>query len=335
MAIGAKRVPAQEASLRGASSEEAALGAAAPLLEIEGLRVSFLQYGRGLQRRTVQALAGVDLSVGAGELVALVGSSGSGKSLLAHAVMGLLPDNARSSGSIRYAGEPLDGERLLRLRGKELALVPQGVTYLDPLLRAGEQALGRQRGPQARSRLRAVFSRFGLPERAERLYPHQLSGGMARKVLVSAAALGGARLVVADEPTPGMEAGKAAEALQALRELADGGCGVLLLTHDIEAALRVADRVAVLYAGEAVELAAASDFAGAGERLRHPYTRALWQALPANGFRPLPGVQPAPEEAAASCAFAARCGQAAPECRAAKPAMRAWRGGQVRCFKPD
>lgn len=302
------------------------------MLEIAGLSVSFGQYVGGFRRRDIPVLNDVDLDVDAGELLAVVGSSGSGKSLLAHAVMGLLPENAVVRGRISYGGRTLDESLLRKLRGRELALVPQGVSYLDPLLRAGKQALGRQRGLAAKKRVRSVFRRFGLAEQAEEMYPHQLSGGMARKVLVSTAALGGARFVIADEPTPGMEPESAAEALQALRELADGGCGVLLITHDIEAALKVADRVAVLYAGEVVETAAAGEFEGTGKVLRHPYSRALWQALPANGFRALPGVQPSPAETASCCSFAARCPIAAQECAAGKPPLRKLRGGAVRCW---
>jgi len=141
------------------------------------------------------------------------------------------------------------------------------------------------------------------------------------------------RLVIADEPTPGLDARAAGRILGHFRELADGGAGVLLITHDLELALTIADRVAVLYAGETVEEAAAADFTTPGG-LRHPYTRALWAALPQNGFRPIPGSQPAPGEIPTGCRFAPRCPRCRADCQEIHPAYRSFRGGMVRCDFP-
>ncbi len=302
-----------------------------PILEVTELTIAFTQYERGLRQKRITAVRDLCLSIEAGELVAVVGASGSGKSLLAHAILGILPENAAVSGSIRYEGRELTPSLLEKLRGREIALVPQSVDYLDPLMRVGKQVRTAVRQGDPVRAQRSIFERYGLAPFVEKLFPFQLSGGMARRALVATATVGGPRLVVADEPTPGLDDASVREALGRLRELADDGCAVMLITHDIAAALAVADKVAVLYAGTVVETARSADFAGQGEALRHPYSRALWRALPQNEFAALPGLQPPASEGAAGCAFAPRCAAATPECAAARPALRELRGGTVRC----
>lgn len=303
------------------------------ILELEQLGVSFTRYRGLFRQRHAPVVHGVELAVRAGEVVALIGSSGAGKSVLAHAILGLLPDNARMTGTIRYNGAVLDAKRQQALRGKEIAFVPQSVNYLNPLMRVGRQADGAGADAAAVAKRRSVFARYRLAERVERLYPFELSGGMARKVLVSTAVIGGARLVLADEPTPGMHPDDVRAALGDFRGLADGGSGVLLIMHDIAAALQVADRIAVMDAGTVVEVAAAGDFCGAGERLRHPYSRALWRALPQNEFaaEPSRSAQPEPDGLPTGCLYAPRCPLAADDCRSGPVPMTALRGGTVRC----
>ena len=301
------------------------------LLEIRELSVSFRMYDGVLGRREVQAISDLGLTVYPGEIVAVAGSSGSGKSLLASAILGILPDNAVLKGSLLYKGEALTPRRQAELRGGELALVPQSVAFLDPLMRVGRQVDG-CRKPRPAGKRRELFRRFGLPEGTERLYPFQLSGGMARRVLVSTALITGAQLIIADEPTPGMSLDQALEALKLFRELAEEGRSVILITHDIDLAFRFADRVAVFYAGTTVETAPAADFLAGPRALRHPYSRALWRALPQNGFEPIPGFQPYGGNLPAGCLFAPRCPLAAEECRSKRPPVRQVRGGEVRCF---
>lgn len=303
-----------------------------PLLEVEKLSIAFTQYGKGLRQHQVQQIKDLDLSIEAGEIVAIVGASGSGKSLLAHAIMGILPNNAVLSGTIRYRGEALDAARQAKLRGKEIAIVPQSVTYLDPLLRVGAQIRGVHQKRAAHDEQRSLLRRFRLPEAVERLFPFQLSGGMARKVLVSTAATGGMRLIIADEPTPGLHPADVTEALNRFKELAAEGSSILLITHDIEAAVKIADNVAVLYAGQCMEIAPSSDFQGRGERLRHPYSQALWRALPQNGFEPYPGHQPSADALSDGCLFADRCHSATAACSAESPEMRSVRNGNARCI---
>ncbi len=308
------------------------------MLSVRDLSITFTMYTTGLRQRAFTPITGLDLDVEAGEVMAVVGESGSGKSLLAHAVLGILPRNARVTGEMYFQGELLTPARQASLRGKQMALIPQSVAFLDPLMLVGRQVRraaelsGLQDGTAEAAR-KDIFRRYHLSESVAALYPFQLSGGMARRALVSAAAITGATLIIADEPTPGLHPEVVAETLRHLRELADEGRAVLLITHDIGAALAVADRVAVFYAGTTLEVAPASDFAGQGEALRHPYTRSLWRALPQNEFIPLPGAQPSPDALPDGCLFAPRCWLVTPECRAVRPSLHPVGGGWVRCLR--
>ena len=301
------------------------------LLEIHDLSVSFRMYDHALEQHDLQVISDLHLTVRPGEVVAIAGSSGSGKSLLASAILGILPGNATVHGHLHYKGSQLTPERQAQLRGTEIALVPQSIAYLDPLMKVGKQADG-HRKPRPTEKRRKLFARLGLPEKTEHLYPFQLSGGMARRVLVSTALITDAQLIIADEPTPGMSLDQAMEALKLFRTLADEGRGVILITHDIDLAFAFADRVAVFYAGTTVEIAPAADFRTGPEALRHPYSQALWRALPQNGFEPVPGFQPYAGNLPKGCLYAPRCPYKTPECEQAVPPVRTIRGGEVRCY---
>ena len=301
------------------------------LLEIHDLSVSFRMYDHALEQHDLQVISDLHLTVRPGEVVAIAGSSGSGKSLLASAILGILPGNATVHGHLHYKGSQLTPERQAQLRGTEIALVPQSIAYLDPLMKVGKQADG-HRKPRPTEKRRKLFARFGLPEKTEQLYPFQLSGGMARRVLVSTALITDAQLIIADEPTPGMSLDQAMEALKLFRTLADEGRSVILITHDIDLAFAFADRVAVFYAGTTVEIAPAADFRTGPEALRHPYSQALWRALPQNGFEPVPGFQPYAGNLPKGCLYAPRCPYKTPECEQAVPPVRTIRGGEVRCY---
>lgn len=325
---------------RDAVEWEAAAGerSARPLLSVEGLQVAFYQYAGGWQKKRITVIKDMDLEVFPGEVLAVVGASGSGKSLLAHAILGILPPNADTRGSIYFAGQLLEARQQEQLRGREIALIPQSINFLDPLLRVGEQLLPPDCSPVAGERgwaaaaLGEVLQRYQLPADIGRYYPFQLSGGLARRVLVGTAVLSEARLIVADEPTPGLHSGVVQETLRHLRQLADAGRAVLLITHDIEAALAVADRLAVFYAGTVLEIAPVSDFGGSGEALRHPYSKALWRALPQNDFAaPWEGGAASLSEGAAGCWLEKCCPISSPRCAAQVPVMRPLRGGKVRC----
>lgn len=304
---------------------------AAALLSVKHLSVSFTRYERGWRQTRMTAIRDLNLSIRPGELVAVVGSSGSGKSLLAHAVMGLLPYNACLDGEIFFEGEPLTEKRLRKLRGCEIVLVPQSVSYLDPLMKAGDQIRKGKRDPDSRKRCRQVLERYGLGEKTENLYPFELSGGMTRRILIATAVQEHPKLVIADEPTPGLHRTAARRVMSHFRELADEGAGVLMITHDLELALTAADRIVVFYAGTDLEEARAEDFQSE-DRLRHPYTRALFRAMPQHGFQFVPGTQPYGKDVPEGCVFGPRCPQCEERCL--EPVeCRPLRNGQVRCWK--
>ena len=263
------------------------------LLQVEDLSVGFRMYDEDApffraRQRFVEVISSLTISVHAGEIVAVVGASGSGKTLLADAVLGLFEPNATVRGRIWFDGELQDAAGLAALRGNGVSLVPQSVNNLDPLMKVGRQVEGFAHPdvPHAERRRRRaeLFERYGLSEETAQLYPFELSGGMARRVLLCCALMDDPHVIVADEPTPGLDLDLAVRALDDFRAFADAGGGVMLITHDIELALRVADRVAVFKDGTVVEETAVANFASP-DTLAHPFSRALWHALPEHGFR--------------------------------------------------
>lgn len=254
------------------------------LLQVKELTIGFLQYGRGLRQEAVYPIGGLSVDIGEGEIVAVVGASGSGKSLLAHAVLGILPGNALRGGSMLYRGETLTEERQARLRGREISFIPQSVNFLDPLMKVGAQVRIGLEKQGARRQQEALFRQYGLAESDGNLYPHELSGGMLRRAMFATSVREGVRLVIADEPTPGIHPEALEEILKQLKAFARDGAGVMLITHDLVSAIGIADRVAVIRDGKTVEIADAAAFSGRGERLATDYARQLWRALPQNDF---------------------------------------------------
>ena len=274
------------------------------LLQVEDLSISFLMYegqkgqkGTVLvsrdasrrrffraQKQEVPVICNLNISVHVGEIVAVVGASGAGKTLLADAIMGVFQPNALVSGRIWFDGAAQDAQSLAKLRGRGISLVPQSTACLDPLMRVGEQVRG-FRGGRASRRLAQseLFARYGLDEEVGRLRPFEVSGGMARRVLLASALIDQPKLIIADEPTVGLDLDLAVRALSDFREFADLGKGVLLITHDIELALRVGDRVAVFKDGTVVEETAVESFASP-DLLAHPFSKELWHALPEHDF---------------------------------------------------
>lgn len=300
------------------------------ILEIKHMNISFCQYQKGMRQMSLPVIRDLSLTIHEGEMVAVVGSSGSGKSLLAHGVMGILPYNAQMGGQMIYRGEPLTEERIKKLRGKEIVMVPQSTSYLDPLMKIAPQICKGKKEPGRRKKLDKIFSRYGLGKEVQDQYPFELSGGMTRRVMISTAMIEEPKLVIADEPTPGLHLKAARRAMEHFRELADMGAGVLIITHDLELALETADRVLVFYAGYTLEDASAADF-GQEETLRHPYTRALWRAIPGNGFQYIDGVQPYVKDMPQGCPFGPRCSRCSERCSGEIP-YREVKGGFVRCI---
>ncbi|MHB8345962.1 MAG: ABC transporter ATP-binding protein [Acidiferrobacterales bacterium] len=311
------------------------------LLKIDGLRVQF-----DTASGPVRAVDGVSLDIAAGESVALLGESGSGKSVAALALLQLLPQPA---GRI-VAGRVLLGDRdLLRtperdmraVRGRRIAMIfqePQ--TSLNPVMTLGEQISEILPADWSRSRRRERVIYWldavgiGDPGRRYREYPHQLSGGMKQRVMIAMALAGEPELLIADEPTTALDVTIQAQVLDLLKELQRRtGMAMLFITHDLAVAYQVADRVAVMYAGEIVESAdRAALFAGA----RHPYAQKLFRAVPARGKRGemlevIPGGVPSLMQDFRGCRFAERCDRAWDLCRTTAPAWNVDSGHGVRC----
>lgn len=304
-----------------------------PILEVKRLSVSFSQYAKGLHRKTLQVITDLDIELYPGKITAVVGSSGSGKSLLAHAILDLLPENAQAEGHFYYKGINVTKEDQRRYRGKEWVLIPQSVNYLDPLLNVKKQIeITMDKMDVKSGGVSKWLNKYGLKQSTEKMYPFQLSGGMARKVLLTTALSTQAQIIIADEPTPGLDPESLEIVLKDFRALADQGCAILMITHDIHAALKIADQIAIFYAGTTVEIAEVSDFENKGRGLRHPYTRALFNALPEQAFSAIKGSQPTLEQRVNGCLFHNRCDLASDACRLTRPEYQNIRGGKVKCY---
>ncbi|MFJ2088938.1 dipeptide ABC transporter ATP-binding protein [Streptomyces sp. NPDC087901] len=265
---------------------QSADGRCVPLLDVRGLCVTYRSRGR-----TTQAVSGVDLTIAAGETVAVVGESGSGKSTTAHALLGLLPAGGRiTAGTVRFDGEELtalDDRRLRKVRGRDIALVPQDpAVSLNPVQRVGDQVAevllihGLAGRKEAAAAATDILELAGMPEPALRArnFPHQLSGGMRQRALIAIALAGRPRLIVADEPTSALDTTVQQRILDHLQKLSrESGTAVLLISHDLAVAAARADRIIVMRGGEVVE-------AGPAEQVtaepRHEYTRLLLDAVP-------------------------------------------------------
>ena len=296
------------------------------LLEVNNLSISFTQYVQGLNRHDTKVISDLTIDVGENEIVAILGSSGSGKSLLAHSILGILPYNSHVTGEIKYKGNLLNQDLKEKLRGKEICLIPQSVNFLDPLMKVSEQAIGEcsdeKEHAEKKIRQREVFSKYGLDESVDDLYPFELSGGMARKVLLSTALVGNPTLLIAD-------AKSVAETIEDIKNLKEQGKGVLLITHEIDVALKTADRIAIFYSGYVIEINSVENFKN-GDKILHPYTKALVNSLPRNGFNLTEGVQPL--EDLPGCPYWENCPIRIDKCEKNKPKLVNHEGIMIRCF---
>jgi oligopeptide/dipeptide ABC transporter ATP-binding protein len=299
----------------------------APLLSVRDLSVEF-QTPDG----PVTVVSGVDLAIHEGEVLGLVGESGSGKSVTSSAIMRLIPTppGRITSGSVRLSGRELTTlsfEQMRKLRGNDIAMVFQDpMSSLDPAFTVGFQLIEALRFHRsmskaaARSRALALLDMVGIPEPELRLddYPHQMSGGMRQRVLIAIALINDPRLLIADEPTTALDVTVQAQIIELLKSLQTGlGMGMLFVTHDMGVIANIADRVAVMYAGQVVETGPVDELF---ENPRHPYTKALLEAIPQvtggdERLASIPGVVPTPDAFPAACRFADRCSYATDECR--------------------
>ncbi|HMK85668.1 MAG TPA: ABC transporter ATP-binding protein [Steroidobacteraceae bacterium] len=311
----------------------------AAVLATEALHVAFLRSGR-----TIAAVREVSLAVGSGECVGIVGESGAGKTQLFMATMGLLPKNARVSGSVRFEDREILGlsrDALNRVRGAKLAMIFQDpMVSLAPHLSIGVQlaeVLVCHRDASWRDAERAalgILERVGLsePKRRLRQYPHELSGGMRQRVMIGMSLLCEPLLLIADEPTSALDVTVQAQIIDLLRSLrGESGMAIALISHDLGVVAGLADRIVVMYAGRIVESAPAG---GLLRHARHPYSALLVRCIPdvhraRLGPMPyIPGQTPGPDEVEIGCAFAPRCPHATDRCRAERPRLEDL-GGEV------
>ena len=284
------------------------------------------------------AVTAVTADIAAGKVTAIIGESGSGKSVLGAAVTGLLPGNAELRGSIRLAGRELVGlpEREWdRIRGSQLGWVAQNpLSALNPAYRIdellAEAAIHRRR---IRRRHKSGFAarllhRVALPAETARRYSFELSGGMAQRALIATGLSSDPDFLILDEPTKGLDPENAARVRRVVGELARSGRSLLLITHDVNLAEQVADEVWVFYGSRLIEQAPREDFFAAAQ---HPYSRGLLAALPSRGMHPIPGESPSFFTVPRGCPFADRCHLVRSECRELSAMWDTTTGGRVLC----
>ena len=319
-----------------------------PLLSLDDLRVEFR-----LGRRTLKAVNGVSLDIAPGECLGLIGESGSGKSVTALSVMGLVasPPGVIAGGALRFQGQDLlamKPEALRRLRGDKVAYIFQDpLATLHPLYRIGEQIAEAIRvhhpvsHADAMARAVALLEQVRIPNAESRAgqYPHELSGGMRQRVGIAMALANEPELIIADEPTTALDVTVQAQILKLLDDLRrERGLAILFITHDFGVVAQLCDRVAVMYAGEIVESGPTQPILDAPA---HPYTRRLIACVPELGggrrtLAAIPGLPPGADDLPSGCAFAPRCDKAQAACRQGTVTLnRHGPGRRVRCLFPE
>ena len=318
----------------------------APLLDIADLSV-----GVRTEEVSYDIVRNVSLSLQPREVLAVVGESGCGKSLTALSVLALhaSPPLFVTNGSIMYGGRDLTKVSMAEMRtirGAEIAMVFQDpMSALDPMFTVGTLLTSAVRSHQSVSKAAAeaaaldALAAAGIedPKRRFAEYPFQLSGGVSQRVMIALALVNDPKVLIADEPTTALDVTVQAQILERLRELIDErGMSIMLITHNLGVVASVADRMAVMYAGEVVESGRTDEVL---DRPQHPYTAGLMAAVPRLGNEattlvPISGRVPQPSEFPQGCAFADRCSRATDECRNAHPQLELRMGAHVRCFHP-
>ncbi len=319
------------------------------MLQVKGLKTYYYT-----EEGVVPAVDGLDFEVEQGETFAIVGESGCGKSVTSLSILGLIPSPPGRivGGEILYNGEDLlkKSEKQMRaIRGNEISMIFQEpMTSLNPVFTVGRQIgesfkyhqqMGKnEMHERAIDMLRVVG--IPSPEKVVNDYPHQLSGGMRQRVMIAMALACNPKVLIADEPTTALDVTIQAQIMKLLKDLKEKmGTSIILITHDLGVVAQIAQRVMVMYCGEAVECC---DARSVYKNPLHPYTVGLLASVPkltddATGALPsIPGMVPSPSELPAGCRFAPRCEKCGPRCRKQKPELVTMEGGhKVRCFLYD
>ena len=314
------------------------------VLSIRDLRVTF-----ETPLGPLEAVRGVDLDVHAGEMMGVVGESGSGKSVTFLAAMGLLPHQAKVSGSVLLNGQEMIGasSKVLRnMRGGLMSMIFQDpLSALNPVHRVGDQIIEMLKAHQpqlnekdAAKRAVELLDIVGIPQAAERAhqYPHEFSGGMRQRVVIAIAIANNPKVLIADEPTTALDVTVQAQILEVIERVQKSfGTAVVLITHDLGVIARVADRVNVMYAGRNVEKGGVDSLF---DHPSHPYTRGLLASLPHQGadrLTPITGFPPNMLMPPPGCGFAPRCSFANDECVKSLPALRTFGDLETACLRAE
>lgn len=313
-------------------------------LEVRNLTVEYATGGK-----TVHAVSDISFSLEAGHSLGLVGETGAGKTTIAKAILGILPELQAHvrAGEILLNGQnllELPEQRMLSIRGGEIAMIFQDpMTALNPVKRVGDQIAeavrlhNRVTKGQAKARACEMLEMVGIPRIRYSEYPHQFSGGMKQRVVIAMALACNPHLLLADEPTTALDVTIQAQVLQMMGDLQRKlGTSTILITHDLGVVSQTCDRVAVMYAGEIVESGTAEDiFLG---KVHHPYTEGLFGSLPdlnreTRRLSPIDGLMPDPADLPKGCKFNPRCPHCTEECRSCEPELIDQNGHAIRCHR--
>lgn len=254
------------------------------ILKVQNYKIGFNQYYKLIKRRQIWPVKEINLTIKEKEILAIVGASGSGKSLLAHGIMGILPNNSIQKGQIYFKDKPLDKNNRKEVIGSKIKFIPQSVRNLDPTRKVGkqlEETLNLD-DKDKKSYVINLLKSLSLDEKVYDLYPHQLSGGMVRRILVATCYGDNTELIIADEPTPGIHPEVLEEMMNEFKEFKEKGNSILFITHDMKMAMKIADRVAFFWDGRIIDVNTTEEILN--EDLSSSFALKLWKAQASNKF---------------------------------------------------
>ena len=311
------------------------------LLSIQNLNAHF-----HTEDGAVRAVNGVDLDIEEGEKLGLIGETGCGKTVLGLAILRLLSENTKVEGKILYKNKDLltmKDDEIRKIRGKEIAMIFQNpLSSMNPVLTVGTQVAEpvelhqHLKKQDTMQRVIEILKSVKIPIPQERVneYPHEFSGGMRQRAMIAMGLICMPSLIIADEPTTGLDVTIQAQIMDLMRELlTDSGTSMLLITHDLAVAAELCDYIAVMYPGEIVEYASVRDLF---KDPKHPYTRGFLNSLPVRGLKPMDGTSPSLINLPAGCKFHPRCSFATERCSKESPELiKVGTKHYVRCFLYD